>query len=235
MLSRAVARYEQGAGSEQPERELLARHAGLLDRVARRLAARTGHAVSPDDLWAAGALGLLEAARRFDAARDVKFETFAEHRVRGAMLDELRRMDHLPRRLRAETGRVEAARARLAQASGREPEPHELAEDLGKSVDEVCELLHLMLPPLQAEEMLLTAGSDGADDALSAAERRRTLAAAIAALPERLRVLLALHYDEELTYREIAKVLGVSEPRVCQLHAEAVKKLRAALAEEEAP
>ena len=229
-MNRAVARYEQGAGSGEPERELLARHAGLLDRVARRLAARTGGAVSPDDLWSAGALGLLEAARRFDGSRDVRFETFAEHRVRGAMLDELRRMDHLPRRLRAETAKVEAARARLSQASGRDAEPHEIAEELGKSVDEVSELLQLTMPPLQADDALLGADGEDADDALAAAERRRALADAIAALPERLRILLALHYDEELTYREIAKVLGVSEPRVCQLHSEAVKRLREALA-----
>src|SRR5512134_1528442 len=130
MTTRAYARY--GAPSADPDRELLARHAALLERCARRLAARTGGAVQPDDLWSAGALGLLEAARRFDAARDVRFETFAEHRIRGAMLDEMRRMDHLPRRLRAETERVDRERARLAQQLGREPGADELAEALGE-------------------------------------------------------------------------------------------------------
>jgi RNA polymerase sigma factor for flagellar operon FliA len=231
MVNRAVARYgEQQSGAAGTDRELLARHGQMLDRLARRLAARTGHAVQPEDLWSAGALGLLEAARRFDAARDVRFETFAEHRIRGAMLDELRRMDHLPRRLRADTAKVEAARARLSQASGREAEPHEIAEAVGLPLEDVAELLHLLQPPLRAEDTVLHAGAAAADEALAAAEARQAVADAIAALPERLRILLALHYDEELTYREIAKILEVSEPRVCQLHSDAMKRIREALA-----
>lgn len=230
MVNRGVARYgEQQAGAAGTERELLARHGPMLDRLARRVAGRTGHAVQPEDLWSAGAMGLLEAARRFDAARDVKFETFAEHRVRGAMLDELRRMDHLPRRLRSDTAKVEAARSRLAQASGREPEPHEIAEAVGMPLEDVAELIHLAQPPLRAEDAGLHAGAEGADEALAAAEARKAVADAIAALPERLRILLALHYDEELTYREIARMLEVSEPRVCQLHADAMRRVREAL------
>jgi RNA polymerase sigma factor for flagellar operon FliA len=177
-------------------------------------------------------MGLLEAARRFDPARDARFETFAEHRVRGAMLDELRRIDHLPRRLRADAARVDAARTKLAQALGREPDAADLAEAVGEPVERVCELLHLLQPVLPADEDLPHGAGVAADEALSGAQRRGALAAAISALPERLQILLALHYDEELTYREIAKVLGVSEPRVCQLHGEAVKRLRERLATE---
>lgn len=236
MMNRAVARYELGtprsAGAASgPESELLARHGPLLDRVARRLAARTGWAVQPDDLWAAGAMGLLEAARRFDSARDVRFETFAEHRVRGAMLDELRRMDHLPRRLRADVERVSTARSRLQQRLGREPDPSDVAEETGVPVEQVAELLHLLEPVLPADDRL-EAAAPLADESVSRAEQARRLAGAIATLPERLQILLALHYDEELTYREIAKVLGVSEPRVCQLHTEAVRKLKDALGSE---
>jgi RNA polymerase sigma factor for flagellar operon FliA len=230
-MNRAVARYEMaGSRSAGSDGELLARHGPLLDRVARRLAARTGWAVQPDDLWAAGAMGLLDAARRFDAGRDVRFETFAEHRVRGAMLDELRRMDHLPRRLRADVDRVATARSRLQQRLGRDPDPGDVAEATGVPLEQVAELLHLLEPVLPADERL-EAADPLADEAVVRAEQRRLLADAIAALPERLQILLALHYTEELTYREIAKVLGVSEPRVCQLHTEAVRKLRDALAE----
>jgi RNA polymerase sigma factor for flagellar operon FliA len=229
-MNRAVARYEMaGPRSAGSEGELLARHAPLLDRVARRLAARTGWAVQPDDLWAAGAMGLLEAARRFDSSRDVRFETFAEHRIRGAMLDELRRMDHLPRRLRADVEKVATARSRLQQRMGREPDPSDVAEEIGVPLEQVAELLHLLEPVLPADERL-EAETPAADEAVVRAEQRRILAGAVASLPERLQILLALHYDEELTYREIAKVLGVSEPRVCQLHTEAVKKLKEALA-----
>jgi RNA polymerase sigma factor FliA len=225
-MNPAHARYKQA----DPDRELLRRHAPLLDRCARRLAARTGRAVSPDDLWSAGALGLLEAARRFDPERDVRFETFAEHRVRGAMLDEMRRMDHLPRRLRAGVERIDRARARLAQSLGREPDAVELATDLGEAPEDVAEALQLLQPAVPLNEDLLRDGAAAPDEALARGEAQRRLASAIGDLPERLRILLALYYDEGLTYREIARVMGVSEPRVCQLHSDAVKRLRAALA-----
>jgi RNA polymerase sigma factor for flagellar operon FliA len=212
-----------------PDRELLRRHAPLLERCARRLAARTGYAVSPDDLWSAGALGLLDAARRYDPTRDVRFETFAEHRVRGAMLDEMRRMDHLPRRLRAGLERIERERSRLGQALGREPEAAEIAGSLGLPPEEVAEALQLMLPVVPVEEDLLRDRGPAPDDTLAGAQLRDRVVAAIEALPERLRILLALYYDEGLTYREIAKGMGISEPRVCQLHSEAVKRLRGSL------
>jgi RNA polymerase sigma factor FliA len=212
-----------------PDRELLQRHAQLLDRCARRLAARTGWAVSPDDLWSAGALGLIEAGRRFDPGRDVRFETFAEHRIRGAMLDEMRRMDHLPRRLRAEVERIERARAALAQRLSREPDLAELAAEVGQQPENVAEALQLLQPAMPVHDDLAHDGQPPPEDAIDRGQLQGRLARAIAALPERLGVLLALYYDEGLTYREIAKVMGVSEPRVCQLHGDAVKRLREAL------
>jgi RNA polymerase sigma factor for flagellar operon FliA len=223
-MNRAL-RY--GTAGSDPERELVQRYAQLLDRCARRLSARTGKAVAAEDLWSAGAMGLIEAARRFDAARDVKFETFAEHRIRGAMLDEMRRMDHLPRRLRAEIDKVERERNRLAHALGREPEAEEIAAGLGAPLEDVFEVLALVQPAMPVPEELPQEDAEHADEALDRRDRERLLTGAIAALPERLQILLALYYDEGLTYREIAKVLGVSEPRVCQLHADAVKRLRA--------
>lgn len=203
-----------------------------MDRCARRLAARTGGAVHADDLWSAGALGLLEAARRFDAIQEVPFEAFAEHRIRGAMLDELRRMDHLPRRLRDDADRVERGRAALAQRLGRDPGMDELAAELDVPAEDVAELLQLVQPAVPVDDALLPAADLApADAALERGERQRALAKAIAELPERLQILLALYYDEGLTYREIAKLMTVSEPRVCQLHSDAVKRLRVACAE----
>jgi RNA polymerase sigma factor for flagellar operon FliA len=226
-MLRAYARY----GQADPEAELLRKHAGLLDRCARRLAARSGHVVQADDLWSAGAMGLLEAARRFDPGQGARFETFAEHRIRGAMLDEMRRMDHLPRRLRADTDKVEVGRAKLSQALGRDPTADELAEALGAPVEDVAELLQLLQPAMPIEEETASSGHAPADELLDRAHRSTRLADAIAKLPERLQILLALYYEEELTYREIAKILGVSEPRVCQLHSDAAKRLRELLAE----
>lgn len=224
-MIQARPRYTQ---PEQSDSAILSRYGTLVDRVARRISARSGHAVAADDLWSAGALGLLEAARRFDPTQNVKFETFAEHRIRGAMLDELRRIDHLPRRLRAQVEKVEQVRGRLGQNLGREPTLDEVADATGldpSDVDGLSALSHSHLPVRPD----LPAFLDSPDNQLSGAEVSAALAAAIARLPERLQILLGLHYQDDLTYREIAQVLGVSQPRVCQLHAEAVALLKEAL------
>jgi len=220
-MHRAHARY----AAQDGDAALLTRHSELIDRAARRVAARTGGAVSPDDLWSAGALGLLEAARRFDAARDVKFETFAAHRIQGAMLDELRRMDHLPRRLRAQADEVERARARLAQALSREPTGDELAAETGLGSEELAGVLGAGQPQVEALDTL-QARVTPADEQLERQQLLGSVASAVAMLPERLQTLLALHYVEGLTYREVAKILDISEPRVCQLHADAMALLR---------
>jgi RNA polymerase sigma factor for flagellar operon FliA len=221
----AHSRYPaQGEG----DAETLERHRVLVDRAARALARRTGGAVSADDLWSAGAMGLIEASRRFDATRDVRFESFAERRIRGAMLDEMRRMDHLPRRLRAQVEKVERARLQLGQRLGREPQAEELAAEVGLPLEEVEALGQLALPQASLFEDLV-AEAPRADEQAARAETLRDLTAAITGLPERLQLLLSLHYAEGLTYREMAGVLDVSEPRICQLHADAVERLRQAL------
>jgi RNA polymerase sigma factor for flagellar operon FliA len=223
-----LARPRYGNPVGETDEEILRRHGSLVDRVARRIAARSGHAVSADDLWSAGALGLLDAAGRFDPARDVRFETFAEHRIRGAMIDELRRMDHLPRRLRAQVDKVLAARGRLGHRLGREPDAQEVAAEAGLEPEEVEGLAALSQPQLPVK-LDLPAPGGGPDERLADAETQRRLADAVAGLPDRLQTLLSLHYADGLTYREIAPILGVSQPRVCQLHAEAVELLRGAL------
>ena len=227
-MHRSAARY---AAEGDSDGALIARHAGLIDRQARRIAARTCGAIAADDLWSAGAMGLLEAARRFDGARDVRFETFAEHRIKGAMLDEMRRMDHLPRRLRDQTEQVERAHSRLGQELKREPTSDELSAEVGVGSEELASLFSVMQPHVQVIDML-QASITPSDEQVERAEQLRTLTAAVAALPERLQLVLALHYTEGLTYREIAKVLEVSEPRVCQIHGEAIARLRGEIGQE---
>ncbi len=215
---------------EQDDGALIARYAHLIDRCARRLAMKAGSAHLADDLWSAGALGLLEAARRFDQGRAVKFETFAEHRIRGSMLDELRNLDHLPRRLRAQTDQVTKAKQRLAKSLGREATPEEVAKEVEVSVEELGGLEQLSQPHVQiGPELKLVSNEQTADERAELRERMGQLTGAVSTLPDRLQMLLSLYYVEELTYREIAKLIEVSEARVCQLHAEAIALLRGVL------
>ena len=218
--------------SQPDESRLVALHAHRIDRAARLLCARAGLPHAFDDLWSAGALGLLDAARRFDPARDVRFETFAEHRIRGAMLDELRRLDHLPRRLRADLDRLRAARESLAATLGREPDDTELAKALDLPVEEVIEQAALLLPSVPIDEAELPPSPAAPPEERIDRERvAGRLAAAIAALPERQQLVVSLRYVEGLSNKEIASILDVSEPRVCQIHGDAMKRLRAALAD----
>jgi RNA polymerase sigma factor for flagellar operon FliA len=226
-LHRAIASYASPIPSGLDEAALLEKYQSLVDRTARRLVWRTGMQSAYDDLWSAGALALLEASRRYDAEKGASFATFAEHRVRGAMIDELRSMDHLPRRLRNRTDDMGKAKHKLEEVLGREPTVDEIAAELKLDVDEVAGIAALMEPHLPLDSVLhRVCSEDDADASLERAETVKRLSKALEALPERLRMVLALHYDEDLTYREIAKLLQVSEPRVCQLHGDALKRLR---------
>jgi RNA polymerase sigma factor for flagellar operon FliA len=230
-MHRALATYASGGGNEADD--LIQRYSALIDRVARRIAMRTGLQSAFDDLWSAGALGLLEAARRFDAGRGVTFETFVEHRIRGAMLDELRRMDHLPRRLRTRTDDLQKAKKKLQGQLGRDASVDELAGELHMELEEVAGIEALMEPHVSLDRvgaMPLVDEAPNIEEHLARTQIAEALTREIRNLPDRLQTVLGLHYLEGLTYREIAKILDVSEPRVCQLHADGLKKLRAALA-----
>jgi RNA polymerase sigma factor FliA len=226
-IHRAIASYATSVPAGCDEAALLEKYQSLVDRIARRLVWRTGMQSAYDDLWSAGALALLEASRRYDPAKGASFATFAEHRVRGAMIDELRSMDHLPRRLRNRTDDIGKAKHKLEEKLGREPTVDEIAAELELDIDEVAGIAALMEPHLPLDSVLHRVSSqDDSDAALERAETVKRLSHALEALPERLRMVLALHYDEDLTYREIARLLQVSEPRVCQLHSDALRRLR---------
>jgi len=228
-MHRALASYAS-AGSSTEADELIMKYAPAIDRIARRIVSRTGLQSAFDDLWSAGALGLVEAARRFDASRGVTFETFVEHRIRGAMLDELRRMDHLPRRLRSRTDDLQKARKKLQGQLGREVSTEELAAEMKVDLEEVGGIEALLEPFVPLDRLAPTASEEGAiEDRLSRAQLVGKLEAGIRGLPPRLQTVLGLHYLEGLTYREIAKMLDVSEPRVCQLHSDGLRKLRAVM------
>lgn len=220
--------------------ELAVRYLPLVRLHAGRLAMGLPSHVNREDLVQSGVLGLMEALQRFDPSRGVSFETFAGRRIRGAMLDELRRLCWLPRSLVSRMRQLDEAHAALAARLGREPAEEELAAEMGLEPAELRKLTAQVnnCALLSLEEALFAIPANPGPETftletMAGEEEKERLAAAVEALPERLRLLLSLYYREELTLKEIGMVLGISESRVCQLHARAIAKLRVLLEDEE--
>jgi RNA polymerase sigma factor for flagellar operon FliA len=213
-------------------------HLDLVRYLALRIAARLPPAVEIEDLVHDGVVGLLDAADRFDPDRGVQFRTYAETRIRGAILDGLRRLDWRPRSLRQMKRTLDAAVAQLASAHRRAASEQEIAEALGLGLDDYREQLAALSrgTQLSLDELLQRTDVPAAAQAepphagFERAELVATLAEEIERLPERERVILGLYYFQELTMKEVGAALGVTESRVCQLHAQAAARLRAALA-----
>lgn len=219
--------------------EVVERHADLVRRIAHHLAARLPASVEVDDLVQAGMLGLIEAARNFDSDQGASFETYASIRIRGAMIDEIRKGDWTPRSVHRRTREAAETTRRLEQSHGRAATGGEIAEALGLGPEEYARLLEdavsgqvLSLDSHVEDhgEVSLPAGAEASPEReLRAAEFRKALATAIGQLPEREQLVLSLYYEQELNLREIGAVLGVSESRVCQIHGQAILRLRGRL------
>ncbi len=220
--------------------QLVQRFAPLVKRIAYHLMARLPSSVQVDDLVQNGMLGLLDAISRFEAGMGAQFETYAAQRVRGAMLDGLRDNDWLPRGLRRDFRRIEGTIARLEQEFGRAPSENELASALDMSLAEYQKMLqdargHQLisfedLVDENDESFLERHLIDDADDPLKLLEEeglRRMLVEGVETLPEREKLMMALYYEQDLNLREIGEIMGVTESRVCQLHTQAVARLRA--------
>jgi RNA polymerase sigma factor for flagellar operon FliA len=211
--------------------------------IAERMAAKLPPSVDRDDLIGAGVLGLMDAVDKFDPARGVQFKTYAELRVRGAILDSLRSLDWAPRSMRHRGREVEAAYHQIEQERGRAAQEDEVATRLGLSAAEFSTLLNelrgLTLMGLEADDEDSEFQAPQIPDDLERGplalyergESRSHLIAAIDRLPDRERQVVALYYLEELTMKEVGAVLGVTESRVSQLHTQAVLRLRAALSQ----
>jgi RNA polymerase sigma factor for flagellar operon FliA len=223
---------------------LLTEHAPLVKRLAHQMKAKLPPSVEVDDLVQAGMMGLLDAINRYEENHGAQFETYAVLRIRGAMLDELRSSDWMPRSTRANMRKVEQAMATLQQQLGRPPSESEVAKSLKLSLADYQDLLgdsggHQLL---YYEDFHDDEGGDSfldrhaVDDAdplksLLDTDFRQTVIDAIDALPPREKMLMGLYYEEELNLKEIGAVMGVSESRVSQLHTQAVARLRTYLRE----
>ncbi len=231
--------------SDDLRSQLVLHYASLVKYVAARIATGLPSSVEQGDLVGYGMFGLIDAIKRFDLDRGFKFETYAIPRIRGAILDELRSMDWVPRSVRAKARRIETAIASFEKEQGRGPTEEELADRTELKLSDLRNTLGQIARGgiLGLDEMINAGGSvEGvsvgdtvADNGLGpgamfeASEIRQLLAASILALPERERSVLALYYYESMTLAEIGTILGVSESRVCQIHGKAVLQLRSRL------
>lgn len=235
-------KFKKQPNNGQIREKLILRYLHLVRYVVSRLPITLPVSIATEDLISYGTIGLMEAVERFDVERGLKFETYAVTRIRGAIIDQLRLQDWIPRGVRKRSKDLGEAMAKLEEELGRQPNDDELAEYLNvtkaKLQTMLAESSNLML---SLDDNL---GGDGEGNSLSlkdtvedrnspdpqgeyeALELRKRLADAINSLPEREKLLIALYYHENMTLKEIGEVIRVSESRVCQLHAQAILRLR---------
>jgi RNA polymerase sigma factor for flagellar operon FliA len=247
-LEELWADYKASA-SAQAREKLILHYAPLVKYVASRVATGLPASVEQSDLVSYGMFGLIDALEKFDLERKIKFETYAIPRIRGAIIDELRSLDWVPRSVRAKAREVEKAFTELETELKRAPSDREIAGHLGVSVSDLHDMLtQISFVSVMALDELVSTGRDkgenlslldtlpdmGAVDPISGIEgneMRAMLATAINGLTEREKLVVILYYFEGLTLAEIGEVLGVTESRVCQIHTKAVGQLRVRLAD----
>lgn len=242
-LDQAWTRFKN-RGRQHDRDQLIVYYAPLVKYVASRVAAGLPQSVDQSDLVSYGMFGLIDAITKFDPERGFKFETYAISRVKGAILDELRSIDWVPRSVRSKAKTVERAMMKLEATLHRAPTDEEVADELDLSVAQLNGIYNQIssLGMVALDEMLSMGGSesltfgdtladrgDGPGGIYEQVEMRQLLAAAINRMNEREKIVLTLYYYESLTLAEIGRVLGVTESRVCQIHTKAVLSLKSRL------
>ena len=227
--------------------DLIIQYTPLVKFVANRIAMRLPPHVDVNDLISSGILGLMDAIEKFDSNREAQFKTYAEFRVRGSILDELRMMDWIPRSVRQKSNMLDSAFSKIEQELGRPASDEEVAESMGINLDELQDLVarSASLAILSLDDIIHSNDEGGASrtllDTLSGLEEddpqakhaleelKGLLAQAIDALPERERLVLSLYYHEEMNMKEIGQVMDITESRVSQIHSKALARIRGRL------
>ncbi len=232
----AVARVQKKSTNDDVVRQYLP----LVKRIAYHMMARLPASVEVDDLIQVGLIGLMDAVERFDGSQGAQFESYATQRIRGAMLDDLRDADWLPRHIRQKSRQIETAINKLSQRHGRPPSELEISAELGISLSDYQSMLgdvkgnqllyYEDFSDEESSDFLERYLVDDVSDPLSLLEDdgfRKGLISAIEDLPEREKNLMGMYYEQDMNLKEIGAVMGVSESRICQLHSQAVARLRA--------
>ena len=233
-------RYHKHADSDA-ENALVQKYLTLVSSIAARLAMTLPEHVDQDDLYSAGLVGLLQAVRNYDPTCGASFETYARTRVRGAMLDELRKMDWVPRTIHEKARKIQAAMAQLEQKLGQIPTEAQMAKVLNVSPAEYSKLLNEVRPAafvcldtVSSEdeagnlyEVVANSADESPLEQISQRELKQVIFDRLKELPEMQRKVLVLYYAEEMHLREIAEVVGLTESRICQIHAQAILSVRA--------
>jgi RNA polymerase sigma factor for flagellar operon FliA len=239
-MNAATASYR--ANQQGSAADVVEKHGELVRRIAHHLAARLPASVEIDDLIQAGMLGLIDAARNFQSDQGAAFETYASIRIRGSMIDEIRRGDWVPRSVHRRYRDMVGATRQVEQSTGQAATGQQVAAALGVSMDEYHAMvenaargqlvsLDAHIDEHDGEPRLASHGTATPAREFEQGAFREALGAAIGGLPEREQLVLSLYYEQELNLREIGAVLGVSESRVCQIHGQAAVRLRARLAD----
>jgi RNA polymerase sigma factor for flagellar operon FliA len=221
--------------------ELILKYAPLVKRIAEKLAIRLPDHISKDDLVSSGVIGLLEAIDNYDDSKGIKFETYASYRIRGAILDELRKMDWVPRSVRKEIQRIEKAIIAFQRKEGRQPDDDEIAREMGVDIESYFMMINkaagvnlLSLDhPLRGDAdsfiNLLASQGTSAFDELKRNELKAVIAKELSNLSKKDQLVLSLYYYDDLTLKEIAEIMELSESRISQIHTKAIVTLNARL------
>ncbi|MBI3075648.1 MAG: FliA/WhiG family RNA polymerase sigma factor [Deltaproteobacteria bacterium] len=245
MKAASTKRREPRRVDRETRDQLIAQYAPLVRFLAQRLAHRIPSGLDVDDLINAGVIGLIDAIEKFDPGREVEFKTYAEFRVRGAMLDEMRSLDPVSRTVRQKAGRVEEVCEELQKQLGRPATDDEIAQALGVELEEFHGMLQQFssMTLLSLDELRRVSDTerkslldfitgpeeDDPFETLQVEEVRQILVQAIDELPAQERQVLSLYYYEQLNMKAVGQVMGLTESRVCQIHAKAILRLRGRL------